>query len=185
MLDELFAAIPARLSADIPGLGTCDIYPKLHRRVALPAVLLDMDELEPDEFGDGPLDCWARFTAYCVYDPNATNAELGVRNLAATVALRVTQEEDFGVAVARSAEVLRVGPDDFMPEMEGYLVWSVEFRIGLSLGENVWAANPADGVSVITVGVEDLDAVDTSKRMADGQEPPAEDEILLPDQPKG
>ncbi len=186
MLDSLHTAIVDRLAADIPGLGTCAAYPKIERKVALPAVLVELDELEPDDFGEGPFDCWARFTVYCIYDPVATDAELQVRNLAATVAVRVSQEEEFGAAeVVKAAEVLHVGPDGFKPELDGYLVWAVEFQIGISIGEAVWAANPADGVSVITVGVDDLDNVSASHVLADGNEPPADDSVDLPDQPKG
>lgn len=186
MLDSLHTAIIARLSADLSGVY-CAAYPKLQHRVTLPAVLVELDELEPDDFGeDAAFDCLARFTAYCIYDPNATDAELAVRNLAATVAVRVSQEEDFGIDVAQSAEVLRVGPDDFRPELDGYLVWSVEFQIGISIGEALWSANPADGVSVVTITVGDLNNVDTDHSMAvGGDEPASVDNVNLPETPKG
>lgn len=184
MLDSLHTAIIARLTADLAGVY-CAAYPKLERTITLPAVLVELDELEPDDFGNEPFDCQARCTAYCIYDPTATNAELEVRNLAATVAVRVSQEADFGIEVAKKAEVLRVGEDSFKPELDGYLVWAVEFQVGIHIGEDVWAANPADGVSVITITVGDLDIVHTDKLMADGNEPDAADDISLPEQPKG
>lgn len=188
MLDALHSTIVARLNADIPGLATCDDYPKIERRVSIPAVLVELEELEPDDFGeDAAFDCWARFTAYCIYDPNAANAQHEVRNLAATVAVRVSQEEDFGSDdVAQNAEVLRVSEDNFKPELQAYLVWAVEFRLGLSIGENIWSANPADGVSVVTISVGDLDNVDADHSMTAGaDEPAALDNTNLPDTPKG
>ena len=185
MLDSLHSAIIARLTADLTGLGTCALYPKLERRVVLPAVLVELTELEPDDFGDEQFGCYANFTAYCIYDPNATDAEKQVRNLAATVAVRVSQEDDFGLDVQSGAEILRVGEDGFKPELDGYLVWAVDFRIGLLLGENVWSAAPATGASVATITVGSLNSVGITHVIADGHEPPAVDEVSLPATPKG
>lgn len=187
MLDALHAAIINRLTADLPGLGTCAAYPKIERRVTLPAVLVELDELEPEDFGDEAFGVLARFTAFCIYDPNAANAELEVRNLAATVAVRVSQEEDFGFdEVRKDAEVLRVGEDSFRPELDAYLVWAVEFELGVVIGENTWAKDPADGVSVVTITVGDLNSVGIDHSMADGtNEPEAVDNVDLPKTPKG
>jgi hypothetical protein len=184
MLSTLHTTIVARLTPDLPGVSVA-AYPKLERRVTLPAVLVDLEELEPDDFGEGAFDCWARFTAYCICDPNAAGADLAVRNLAATVAVRIKQEEDFGTTVERQAEVLRVAPDAFRPDLDGYLVWAVEFRIGLALGETVWSANPAAGVSVATITVGDLNSAYTDKQLVSAAEPEAADLIDLPSTPKG
>lgn len=185
MLDSLHTAIVDRLNADIAGLGTCAAYPKIQRRVDLPAVLVDLVELEPADFGTDKFDCWAQFTAYCIVDPSDTNAELAVRNLAAEVAVRVSQEEDFGIEVEKEAEVLRVGEDSFQPDLDGYLVWAVDFQIGLSLGEDVWSVDPAAGVPVTTITVGDLSTVSASKLIDNTDEPDASDTISLPEQPKG
>lgn len=185
MLDSIHTAIVARLSADIPALATCAAYPRLQRKVSLPAVLVELDDLDPVDFGTERFDCWARFTAYCIYDPTLPNAELEVRKLAATVAVRVSQEADFGEDIERVVEVLRVGEDSFKAELESYLVWAVEFQLGLSLGENEWSIDPAAGVSVTTITVGDLDSVYVAKQIADGSEPAADDEVSLPGQPKG
>jgi hypothetical protein len=187
MLDAIHAAIIARLSADITGLQTCAAYPKLQRKVSIPAVLLELDGLEEDDFGDGTADFTARFTAYCIISPNDTDADMSVRNLAATVAVRVSQEADFNVdAVQRSAEILRVGEDSFKPELDSYLVWAVEFQLGITLGETVWSATPATGVSVATITVGSLNNVGIAHSMAaGGDEPAADDLVPLPETPKG
>jgi len=186
MLDDLHAAIVDRLTADMPALQTCAAYPVIRQKIAIDAVLLELDELEPADFGDSTADFYARFVAYCIVDPTKAGAEMAVRNLAAEVAVRVSQEADFGFSeVQRSAEVLRVSEDSFKPELDSYLVWAVEFQIGLALGDVVWSADPADGVSVTTITVGDLDSVSTAHVMADGNEPSAESVVELPDQPKG
>lgn len=185
-LDPLHSSIVARLSADLSGVYVDD-YPALVRRITLPAVLVELEELEPDDFGTDGFDAYARFTAYCIYDPNQTNAYLQVRNLAATVAVRIRQEEDFSNdGVVMPAEILRIGEDSFNPDLDGYMVWAVEFQLGVTLGELEWAANPADGVSVATISVGDLNSVGADHSMTTGtDEPEAVDNVDLPDTPKG
>ena len=188
MLDELHTAIVDRLTADLTTVPTCAAYPQLERRITLPAVIVELDELSPEDFGWPDFSAWAEFTAWCVHDPSLPSAMLEVRNLAATVAARIHQEEDFGFAdVLRRTEVLRVSPDDFNPDLDGYLVWAVQFRIGVRIGEREWRVDPAAGQSVVDVAgiVGDFDSAGLKHVLTDGNEPPAEDEILLPDQPKG
>ncbi len=184
MLDALHTAIIDRLKADLPSVFI-EAYPDLKRTVTLPAVLIDLEELEPDDFGEEPLDCWARFTAYCIYSPNATKADQQIRNLAAEVAVRVSQEADFGIEIHKPVQVLRIAPDSFKDELEGYLVWAVEFQVGISIGEDVWSIDPADGVSVVEIELNDFNGADLDHVMADGDEPAAQDSIELPAQPKG
>lgn len=155
MLDALHAAIVARLKVDIPTLLTVEAYPAIQRSVTIPAVLIDLDELAPDDFHDVTVGFQARFKAYCIVDPVPDAAEMDVRNLAAEVATRIIQERDFGVTeVEEGAEVLRIGPDVWKPELEGYLVWAVDFTVGISVGEGFWKydPDPADAVQQITVG---------------------------------
>lgn len=185
MLSELHTAVVDRLAVDISSLATCASYPRLNRKIDIPAVLIDQTELEPADFGTDKFDCWVMFTAYCIVDPNQTDAELAVRNLAAQVAVRVSQEEDFSIEVERAAEVVRVSEDNLNPDLEGYLVWSVDFQIGMALGEDAWLINPAADVAVTTITVGDLDTVHIDKLIDNEDEPETSDTISLPEQPKG
>lgn len=178
MLNALTDAIIARLSADLPTLGTCAAYPKLEQSVALPAVLVECAELTPDDQGSATLDLTARFVAYCIYDPVAVDCEKQVRDLALTVAIRVFQEENFGQAVSGS-RIVRIGEDDFKPELDGYRVWAVEWTHDLTVGEPVWQGVPVTGaVPTVTLGSFKVYTADHS--MADGLlEPAASDRIDL------
>ena len=154
MFDQLHADIIARLGADITGLATLAAYPDLQQVVPLPAVLIDMDSLAPDEFGDATVGFRAMFTAYCIVDPTLSDAEMQVRNLAAEVAIRVVQERNFGNAdVVEAVELLTIGPNDWKPELMGYQVWGVHFMLGVSAGEGYWQFDPLPGVPVQTVTV--------------------------------
>ena len=185
MLSEIQTAIVDRLTPDLPGVA-CAAYPKLARKITIPAALVELDELEPGNFGVDEFGVAARFIVYCIVDHTAANAEIDVRNLAMKVAARVWQEETFGVDSVRSrVEIIRIGEDSINPDLEGYLVWSVEFEIGLVVGETEWNLNPVAGADVTTIVIGDLDGADITHTIADGLEPETVDKIDLPDQPKG
>lgn len=178
MLTELHNAIITRLRADMPTLGTCAAYPKLEQSVLLPAVLIECAELLPDDQGSATLDVTARFVAYCIYDPVATDAEMQVRELAITVAVRVFQESTFSQPVS-SARIVRLGEDDFKPELDGYRVWAVEWTHDFSLGEPVWKGLPVVG-AVATVPIGSFKVYTADHSMAVGLlEPAATDRIDL------
>lgn len=178
MLIELTDAIITRLSADLPTLGTCAAYPKLEQSVALPAVLIECAELTPDDQGSGKLDLTARFVAYCIYDPVAVDCEKQVRELALTVAIRVFQEMTFGRPVS-SARIMRIGEDDFKPELDGYRVWAVEWAHDITVGEPIWKGTPVTG-AVPTVTLGSFKVYTANHSMADGLlEPAASDRIDL------
>ena len=103
------------------------------------------------------------------------------------VAVRVSQEEEFGLdCVRKPVDVLGVSEDSLKPELDGYLVWAVDFQLGIEIGEDVWAINPADGVSVVEISIGDLSSVGIDHSMAPGEaEPSAVDNVGLPEQPKG
>lgn len=178
MLTDLHDAIVERLSADLPTLGTCAAYPKIRQSIALPAVLIECAELTPDDQGSATLDVTARFVAYCIYDPVAEDCENQVRDLAITVAVRVVQEATFGQIVS-SARIVRIGEDDFKPELDGYRVWAVEWTHDLTLGEAVWQGVPVvAAVTTVTLGSFTVYAANHS--MADGAlEPAAADHLDL------
>jgi hypothetical protein len=138
-LDLLHDAIVAGLRtklADVTGL-TVEDYPDVQRRVTLPAVLIELSEFEPnDDAGTGELDVWGHFEARCVFDPNAAGAQRAVRALAMQVA-NAANREQWGQPVS-PAEILDVAEDGFKPDLDGYLVWRVEWRHKFTVGESIW-----------------------------------------------
>lgn len=145
MLTDLHTAIVAHLLTNVPGLQTCAAYPDLSGSVAIPAVLVETgDSIEPaKDAGTEQLSLTTRWRAYCVYDPTQLNADLEVRNLAVTVALAVYLASRFGQPVS-PAQITFIGEDGFKPELDGYLVWVVEWAHDIRLGASVW-----DGTGVI------------------------------------
>lgn len=138
-LDQLHDAIVTGLRAKLATvLGlTVEDYPDLQRRVSIPAVLIELSEFEPhDDAGTGELDVWGHFEARCVIDPNDQGAQRTVRALAMQVANAVNREQ-WGLPVS-PADVLDIAEDGFKPDLDGYLVWRVEWRHKFAVGESVW-----------------------------------------------
>jgi hypothetical protein len=135
-LTEAIDAIAALLRAAMPDVPTvsADPPPQAQRAVRMPAVYLQLTELEPlGNPGDGRVSADARFEAYCIVDPNTPRAELACRELAARVilALHAAPRPLPGHGHLRQ---LRAGDADFRPELDGYRLWLVEFGIELQLG---------------------------------------------------
>lgn len=145
MLTDLHTAVVAHLSADVLGLQTCAAYPDLQGSVPIPAVLVETgDNIEPaKDAGTEQLSLTTRWKAYCIYDPSQANADLEVRNLAVTVALSVYLASRFGQPVG-PAKIVFIGEDGFKPELDGYLVWAVEWEHDIRVGASIW-----DGAGVV------------------------------------
>lgn len=141
MLSALHSAIIAHLTAAVPGLALCAAYPVLTGGIVTPAVAVELSEFAPADIDESTLGVTTRFTAFCLYDPNAPNAEIEVRNLAATVALRLHQGGNFGQDGVRAGRFVQAQPDAFRPDLDGYLVWAVEWEHDVILNGEPW--NPA------------------------------------------
>lgn len=130
-------AVVARLRDAMPDVPTvsADPPPQTQRAVRVPAVYVQLTELEPlGNPGDGRVSADARFEALCLVDPNTPRSELACRELAARVILALH-------AVPRPLpghghlRLVRAGDADFRPELEGYRLWQVEFGMELLLGD--------------------------------------------------
>lgn len=135
MIEALHDAIEQRLAAALPDLDV-RFYPELAERVNLPLLVLELAEFEPGtDPGTGELALVAIMQARVVCDPTATKAELAVRQLATRVAALVHAATTFGQPVT-PAKLRQIGPDGFHhAELDGYLVWLVEWVHELDVGE--------------------------------------------------
>jgi hypothetical protein len=131
----------------IPALNI-DSYPTLNRRVVLPAVLLELDELEPgEEPATGETPFIGRFKAYAVFDPNQQVADLQVRELAARIVVAI-HHEDWGLPIGL-AHFMNASADGFKPELDGYIAWSVEWTHEFHLGDVEWPFEDEAGLEIM------------------------------------
>lgn len=136
MIAELHEALLARLRSAMPGT-TVVAYPRWEGRVPLPVAALSLEDMErlDDQLGDGrtALDC--RFAVRIVAAPEQDNAHLLIRVLAANVLHALDRTFRPLPGHAGHVRVARASEGDFLPDLEGYLVWTVEFAIELHVGQ--------------------------------------------------
>lgn len=133
-LADLHAAIEAVLRAGLPGVDV-QSYPDLGERVGLPLVVLETSEFSPaDDSGTGELSLEATVQARLVCDPTQAGAEIAVRQLALRLAMLVYQGRSFSLPVT-PARLRQIAPDGFRADLDGYLVWLIEWVHELDIGE--------------------------------------------------
>ncbi len=126
-LAQLHTAILAGLRAQLPDVPEIAAYPDIRRRVAgLPAIIVELSDLEPGaDPGTGETALIGRFSAFVVVDPNRTDAQMQVRELSARLAA-VLRGADWGLPIG-IARFSHAGEDGMNPDLDGYLVWAVEW----------------------------------------------------------
>ncbi|MCL2829419.1 MAG: hypothetical protein FWD77_01625 [Betaproteobacteria bacterium] len=147
-LGQLHAAIVNGLRQKIPETITVGAYPEIERSLKLPAVLVELSEIDPGEDpGTGETALIAHFQARAIFDPAQKNAELLVRELAAQIAVAITHET-WGVPVS-VAQMLQIGEDAFKPELDGYLSWMVEWTHQFNIGPQNWPWPDSTGLCIL------------------------------------
>lgn len=147
-LAQIHAAIVAGLRTKLAGIPTVEAYPVIERRIHLPAVLVELAEMEPgDDPGTGETALKGRFQARAIIDPNLAGADMQVRELAARIAVAITHET-WGLGIS-TADLVQIGEDAFKPELDGYLCWMVEWTHEFHLGATAWPYPDDTGLSIM------------------------------------
>lgn len=136
LIDIVDATITRLRSAlpDIPNISD-DPPPQSQRALRVPAIFVEIAEIDPlTNPGDTRILVDARFEVRCVVDPNGPRAHLMVRELASRV-VRALLEIRRPIPGHGHIRLVRAGEDAFRPEIDGYLVWVVEFGIEIALGD--------------------------------------------------
>lgn len=147
-LDALHQSIIDAIAAQFPDLVTVEDYREDRRTLPLPAVLVELVDLEaaPDsDPGTGQLAMTAQFEARVIIGFRASAAQREIRKLSAALGAFVHLQR-WGMPVG-PAEVVTIGPDAFSPELDQYVVWTVTWQQDVHLGESVWTNDgtiPAD-----------------------------------------
>lgn len=138
-LDALHDAICASIKAAFPSLATVEDYREDRKHLTLPAVLINLTDLEPEpdeDPGTEQLAAMARFDAQIVIGFRTANAKREVRKLAAALAHHIYGNR-WGQPV-EAARVTAIVQDDFSPELDRFEVWRVEWQQIIHIGTSVW-----------------------------------------------
>lgn len=148
-LDQLYAAICAGIAAALPGAQSVEVWPDLRQRrgIPLPAVLLELAELEPGtDPGTGETALIGRFQARIVVDPVVAQPEQRASLMAAALAVALRGQR-WGLPID-AAEFVDASLDWFKPELDSYVVWLVEFRHEFHLGQLEWPYADSTGTTL-------------------------------------
>lgn len=136
-LDQLYGAIEQHIREAIPGLQFVGTMPDMLDHVPIPAVVIELVEMEPgsDQLtGETALE--ARFEARVIVGSEREQCQQQAAFVAAQLAV-LLRLQTWGVE-ADAAEFVRAAQDWTRPELDGYAVWVVEWTQGIYLGPEEW-----------------------------------------------
>lgn len=136
-LDQLYTAIEDHIRQALPDLVYVAMMPDPMTSLPVPAVVLEVAEFEPGtDRGTGETSLIVRFEARVLL-----GAEMpGCQHQAAYIAAQLTgllRNQSWGLEL-ELAEFVRAAQDWTRPELDGYVVWVVEWTQQVYLGEQEW-----------------------------------------------
>ncbi|MFY0309635.1 hypothetical protein ACFMBG_07030 [Leisingera sp. D0M16] len=138
-LDQLHDAIKARISEQFPALAAVEDYGAPRKSLQVPAVLIELADMEADldsDPGTEQLAVVSKWVVRVVLSFRAENVQREIRKLAGALGVLV-QQNRWGQRVS-PAQVTYIGPDAFDPELDKFEVWAVEWDQQIDLGQSVW-----------------------------------------------
>jgi hypothetical protein len=136
-LDQLYQAIEQHLVSNLSGIKAVTAWPNIKDRIALPVVFIEMAEMEPGvDIGTGETSLICHFEARIIVDPIRPKHCQQAAHLAAQLAV-LLRLQTWGLAV-EPAEFVQATQDWTKPELDGYVVWLVEWTHQIYLGVEEW-----------------------------------------------
>lgn len=136
-LDQLYQAVEQHLTAHLPGVKTVSAWPDIQDRIALPAVFLELAEIEPGgDIGTGETTLVCKFEARIIVDPIRPFHQQQAVQLATQLAV-ILRAQTWGLEVD-PAEFVQALQDWTQPALDGYTVWLVEWTQRVYVGPEEW-----------------------------------------------
>ena len=136
-LDLLYQAIEQHLQQSLAGIQLVSFWPDIEQHIPLPAVFLDIAEIDPGtDIGTGESTLNVTFEARVIVDVLRDQHYQQAIHLATQLVV-LLRAQTWGLAV-EPAEFRRSTLDWTRPELDGYTVWLVEWTQTIYLGEKEW-----------------------------------------------
>ena len=154
-LDVLYQAIEQQIQQHLPGVQQVSFWPDIAHHIPLPAVFLDIGEIESgQETGTGKTTLTITFEARVIVDVIRADHYRQAVQLATQLAV-LLRAQYWGLPV-QAAEFTRSTQDWTRPELDGYTVWLVEWTQVIYLGEQAWPwPDEPPGSLLISINRED------------------------------
>ena len=121
----------------LPGVQTVRAWPNIQDRIALPAVFLELAEIEPGaDIGTGETTLVCKFEARIIVDPIPLLHQQQAVQLVAQLAV-LLRAQTWGLEV-EPAEFVQALQDWNQPALDGYTVWLVEWTQQIYVGPEEW-----------------------------------------------
>lgn len=137
-LSKFMSAVEEQIREQMSGVQTVAVWPDIRDHVQLPALLLELAEVEPGHdrgTGETPLVC--RMDGYVIVAAEQAGHHQQAAHLATQLAV-LLRAQYWDLDHVDAAEFVQAGPDWSRPELDGYTVWKVEWTQEINLGEEQW-----------------------------------------------
>jgi hypothetical protein len=136
-LNQLYQAVEQHLSTHLPGVKTVSTWPNIRDRIAIPAVFLELAEIEPGtDIGTGETTLVCKFEARVIVDPILPFHQQQAVHLATQLAV-ILRAQTWGLEV-EPAVFVQAMQDWTRPELDGYTIWLVEWTQQIYVGIEEW-----------------------------------------------
>ena len=162
-LSQLYQAIEQHLTEHLSGIKAVVFWPDIQENqgIPLPSVFLEMAEFEPGiDIGTGESSLVCKFEARIIVDPIQANHHEQAVHLVSQLAVLLRQQS-WGLEI-NVAQFERATQDWTKPELDGYVVWVVEWTQQVYLGLEVWPF-PEEKPSMLRLNLEAYPDIDSPR----------------------
>lgn len=137
-LDLFFSTVERHIRQHLPVLEIVASWPDIRERISLPALLLELAEVEPGtDPGTGRVALTCRLEARVVVAAEEPEHHQQAIHIATQLAV-LLRAQYWELDDVDAAEFVHAGPDWTRPELDSCTVWKVEWTQQIYLGEEQW-----------------------------------------------
>jgi len=134
-LNELYQSLFSGIG-QLPNVHYCGHYPSRMDAITVPAVLIELVELEPGtDLGTEELVLVAHFEARVIMQVNASPEP--IQTLVLSVLQWLNDMNNYPTKVTKP-NIKQALPDAFAPDTHAYQVWQIHWSQSLRMGPSVW-----------------------------------------------
>lgn len=137
-LNAFLEAVERQIAEELTGVQAVATWPDIRDRVSLPAVFLELAEVEPGrDPGNGHVGLICRMEAYVIVAAEVAGHHHQAAQLATQLVVML-HGQYWDLNNVDNAEFVQAGHDWTKPELDSCTVWKVEWTQQIYLGQEQW-----------------------------------------------